>query len=110
MKRETQRLRSVAADGIGTIGTGVGAQYALGAAAKGSQGRETRGGGSTREEDVRGTLPGPKPYSTAGCAAPIAVAVLRRVRVEMRTVSGSATEASDGGVGAREGKSDRVAP
>ena len=34
---------------------------ALGAAAKGGRGRGTRGGGSTREEDVRGTLPGPKP-------------------------------------------------
>ena len=82
----------------------------LGAAAKGSRGRETRGGGSTREEDVRGTLQGLKPQSTAGYAAPVAAAVLRPVRVEMRPVGGSATEASDGGVGALGGVSGGVAP
>ena len=48
-------------DGMDTVETGVGARDALGAAAKGSRGRETRGGGSTREEDICGTLPGPKP-------------------------------------------------
>ena len=48
-------------DGMGTVGTDVGARDALGAAAKGSRGRGTRGGGPTREGDVRGTLPGPKP-------------------------------------------------
>ena len=37
------------------------------------------------------------------------LAVLRRVRVEMRPVGGSATEASDGGVGARGVKSGGVA-
>ena len=42
---------------------------------------------------------------TAGCAALAAAAVLRRFRVEMRPVGGSATdEASDGGVGARGGE------
>ena len=38
-----------------------------------------------------------------------AAALLRRVRVEIRPVGGSATEASGGGVGARGGKSDGVA-
>ena len=45
-------------DGMGIVVTGVGAQDALGAAVKRSRGRRTRGEWSTREEDVRGTLPG----------------------------------------------------
>ena len=46
----------------------------------------------------------------AGCAAQAATAVLRRVRMEMRPVGGSSTEAPDGGVGARGGNSGGVTP
>ena len=62
------------------------------------------------EGDVREPLQGPKPQSSAGGAAPAAAAVLRRVRVEMRPVSASATEASDKGVGARGGRFWRSSP
>ena len=88
---------------MGAVGTGVGARNVLGVEANGSRGRGARGRGSTQEEDVRGTLPGSKPYSTAGCATLAAAAVLRRVQVEMRPAGGSTTEASDGRVGARGG-------
>ena len=80
-------------DWMGTVGIGGRVRGGPGATANGSQGRGTRAVGSTREKDDREILPGPKPYSTAGCAAPAAAAVFRRVRVEMRPEGGSATGA-----------------
>ena len=41
-----------------------------------------------RLEDGRGASPGPKPWSIAWGAIPAAVAVRRRVRVEMRSEDG----------------------
>ena len=43
-----------------------------------------------RRADGRGAPPGPKPYSAAGGSAPVAAAVLRRVRVEMWPEGGMA--------------------
>ena len=47
-------------DGMGTAGTGVRAREGPVATAKGGQEHGTRGRGSNREEDDRGTLSGPK--------------------------------------------------
>ena len=82
-----------------TVGKGAGARGGPGATAKGGRGRRTCGGWSTREESDQGTLPDPKLWSTAGCSAPAAAAVLRRVRVKIRPEGVNATEASEEGVG-----------
>ena len=52
------------------------------------RGRGTRGGVLARLVNGQGAPPGPKPLSTSGGAALAAVAVRRRVRVEMRSQDG----------------------
>ena len=52
------------------------------------RGRGTRGGVLARLADGGGVPPGPEPEPTAGGAVPAAVAVRRRVRVEMRSEDG----------------------
>ena len=75
-------------DGIGTVGTGEEAGTGVAAVGGAGLGRGTRGGVLARRENSRGALPGSKPYSTAGGAVPAAVAIRRRVRVEMRSEDG----------------------
>ena len=71
-------------DGMGTVRAGEVAGARVVATVRGGRGRGTRGGVIVCQADGRGAPPGPKPQSTAGGSAPAAVAVLRRVRVEMR--------------------------
>ena len=73
---------------MGTVRT----DEAAGAGAKttgaSGRGRGVRGRVIVRRADGLGAPPGPKPSSTAGGAVPAAVAVRRRVRVEMRSEGG----------------------
>ena len=77
-------------DGISTVGTGEAAGAGVTAVGWAGRGRGTRGGVLARLAEGRGAPPGPKPSSTAGGALPAAVAVRRRVRVEIRPEDGFA--------------------
>ena len=111
-KRDTQRLRSVA---VRRDGYRWDRRDKLWGSKMRSERepRQPRARNARRKVDPRGRRPrNPAGSKTIvnGNAAPAAAAVLRRVRVEIRTVGSSATEASDGGVGTRGGKSGGVAP
>lgn len=67
---------------MSTVETVVGTRDSSAATAKGGHGRGARDEVPARRTDDRGALPDLKQYLTAGCAAPIADAVRRRLCVE----------------------------
>ena len=75
-------------DGIGTVGTGEVAGAGAAAVGGAGRGRGIRRGVLAHLADGRGAPSGPQ--STAGGALLAAVAVRRRVRVEMRSENGFA--------------------
>ena len=75
-------------DGMGTVGADEAAGAVAVTTARGGRGRGTCGGVLARRAHGRGTPRSPKPYSTAGGAAPASVSVHQRVRVEMRPEGG----------------------
>ena len=89
-------------DGMGTVGTGKATETRATMTAAGGRGRGTRGGVIARGTDGLGAPPDPKPQPSAGGAVPVAAALRRRVRVEMRPERGKAARGagSPGGEGA----------
>lgn len=94
LKQESRRLGAVAVGRGGYCRVGKVAEAGAVTTVGGSRGRWTHGGVIARRADGQGPPPGPKPYSTAGGAMPVAVAARQRVREEMQPKGGKTVKGS----------------